>query len=94
MQRLEFAIGSFVLMGILDSVLTYFGVSYLGLVEGNAFMHILIEKSWFYFFFFKIVVYSSLAWMSLKVLPRVAPQTLFGLGAGVVLYNSMLISFL
>ena len=90
--RKQLALASFLLLGILDGVLTYLGVNIFGLIEGNVFMRALIEKSWFYFFAFKIVVYAALAKASLSIYPRIAPPVLTAMGAGVVFYNTMLIA--
>jgi|GEM_PF-5169150 hypothetical protein len=89
-QRL--ALASFILLGIVDGVLTYLGVNLFGLIEGNILMRTLIERGWFYFFAFKIAVYATLARASLYIYPRIAPPVLTALGAGVVIYNSVLIA--
>ena len=73
-------------------MLTYMGVNFFGLMEGNIFMRALIEQSWLYFFGLKIVVYALLAKASLYILPRIAPATLALLGTGVVVHNISLIA--
>ncbi|NOZ58271.1 MAG: hypothetical protein GXO66_01635 [Euryarchaeota archaeon] len=92
MSPRQLALASFVLLGIVDGVLTYLGVSIFGLVEGNLLMRALIEKGWFYFFALKVVVYALLAKASLYIYPRVAPAVLSAMGAGVVVHNFALIA--
>ena len=92
MNPRRLALASFVLLGIVDGMLTYLGVSLFGLIEGNLLMRALIEQSWLYFFALKIAVYALLAQASLYILPRIAPATLALLGAGVVVHNLSLIA--
>ncbi len=92
MNSRQFALASFILLGVVDGLLTYLGVSLFGLIEGNVFMRALIEQSWFYFFAFKIVVYALLARASLYIYPRIAPMVLSAIGAGVVVHNLSLIA--
>jgi len=86
-----YAIAFFVLLGIVDSLLTYLGVNYLGLIEGNALMNFLIEKNWGFFFLFKIVVYGLLAKASLTFNRYPSGPLIAFLGAGIVSWNSLII---
>jgi hypothetical protein len=86
-----YAIAFFMLLGVIDSLLTYFGVNFLGLIEGNALMNFLIEKSWGFFFFFKIAVYGLLAKASLTFNHFPSGPLIAFLGAGVVSWNSLMI---
>jgi len=91
MRTAYIALTSFILLGVVDGLLTYIGVSLFGLSEGNLLMRSVIERGWLYFFAIKIAVYGALARASLLILPRVAPVVLTAIGAGVVAYNSALI---
>ncbi len=86
-----YAIIFFILLGVVDSILTYLGVNYLGLIEGNALMNSLIEKSWGSFFFFKIAVYGLLAKASLTFNHYPSGPLIAFLGAGIVSWNSLMI---
>jgi len=57
----------FLLFGIVDSVLTYLGVSFFGLKEANILMAKLISIGWGFFFLFKILFYSFLSYISLNI---------------------------
>jgi hypothetical protein len=92
MNPRKLALASFILLGIVDGLLTYLGVSLFGLIEGNLLMRALIERSWLYFFALKVVVYALLAKASLYIYPRIAPAVLSAMGAGVVVHNFALIA--
>ena len=86
------ALASFLLLGIVDALLTYLGVNLFGLVEGNVLMRALIERGWLYFFALKLGLCALLAGASLRIYPRVAPLVLSTIGAGVVVHNFALIA--
>lgn len=86
-----YAIAFFLLLGVMDSFLTYFGVKHLGLIEGNALMNFIIDKGWSIFFIFKIAVYGFLARVSLNFNHYPSGPLITFFGAGVVSWNSLMI---
>lgn len=66
-RSFRLAILFFILFGVVDSILTYLGVSFLGLKEANILMARLISAGWAFFFLFKIIFYSFLSYIAMCV---------------------------
>lgn len=86
-----YALVFFLLLGIVDSFLTYVGVNYLGLVEANVLINFLIQSGWGVFFVFKVVVYGFLAMLSLSFNHYPLAPLITFFGAGVVTWNTLMI---
>lgn len=85
-----FVFSSFVLLGIVDSVLTYIGVM-SGLVEANIFLHPIIQSGWIFFFIFKLLVYGILAKICIDLKSRLIPISMTFIGLAVVTWNISLL---
>lgn len=90
-EELFYALALFVLLGVVDPLLTYIGVSHFGLTEANWIVGFLIQHSWEVFFLFKITVYGSLAWITLSFNRYPSGPLLTFFGMGVVLWNAFMI---
>ena len=70
-----FILTSFFFLGIVDSFLTYVGVS-IGLTEGNIFIASIIRHSWALFFIFKFAVALFMAAICYRLKNRLLPSLL------------------
>jgi hypothetical protein len=87
----SYAIALFVLLGIVDPLLTYVGVKHLGLIEANALINSLIQSGWSFFFLFKVMVYGLLARLSLSFNHYPSGPLITFFGAGIVTWNALMI---
>ena len=90
-EELFYALALFILLGIVDPILTYVGVSHFGLMEANWIVGFLIQYSWEVFFLFKIMVYGGLAWVTLSFNHYPSGPLITYFGMGVVLWNVVMI---
>jgi hypothetical protein len=90
-EELLYALALFILLGIVDPILTYVGVKHFGLIEANVLIGLLIQYSWEVFFLFKLMVYGGLAWLTLCFSRFPSGLLITYLGIGVVFWNALMI---
>lgn len=92
-SSVRLALLSFILFGIVDSILTYVGIAFFGLTEVNLFMRRLIDMGWPVFFIFKTSLYAMLACIAIEIdKTGLANYGLSMLGFTVVLWNILMLT--